>query len=234
MMNTKKRVICLLPALLAALCLCACDRTMKPTEWAPEDRPYTDSGTAAEGAEDSGWILSDGTASGPATTPGDLTAGADYVQSDGTASGSGAAPAPAESWAPDFVFSTTDADGQAWTDACFAGAKLTMLNSWAYWCGPCVGELPELQRLSEDYAAKGLQLLGVTDEADFELSVDKMKELGVTYPCLVADEALAEATYTGYVPTTLFVDQNGKVLDGAYVGSRSYADWAAIIEGYLG
>ncbi len=194
-----RRVLCLLLAALAALCLCACDRTTPAA-----------SGTAPGGGA-------------PAAAPADAAPKAESP-----------ADAPAESWAPDLVFSTTDADGTEWTDACFAGAKLTMLNAWAYWCGPCVGELPGLQQLSEDYAEKGLQLLGVTDEVDFEQSVAKMKELGVTYPCLVADEALTEATYTGYVPTTLFVDQNGKVLGGAYVGSRSYEDWAKIVEGYLG
>jgi hypothetical protein len=38
---------------------------------------------------------------------------------------------------------------------------------------------------------------------------------------------------TGYIPTTIFVDSSGKVLDSAYVGSRDYASWAAIIDGYL-
>ncbi len=132
------------------------------------------------------------------------------------------------------AFSTVDADGAAWTEACFADAKLTMLNYWAYWCPPCVGELPDLQRLSEDYADRGFRLVGITDEGDLELSAAKMQELGVTYPCLVNAPGLQEALYSGYVPTTVFVDGKGKILGEAYVGSRSYADWAKIIEGYLG
>ena len=138
-----------------------------------------------------------------------------------------------EGWSPDISFSTVDADGTAWTDACFSQNKLTMLNLWAYWCGPCVGELPDLQKLSEDYADKGLQIVGVTADNDYDLSVAKMAELGVTYPCLVLAGDLAEALSTGYVPTTVFVDQDGKVLDEAYVGSRDYEAWAGIIEGYL-
>ena len=148
----------------------------------------------------------------------------------GGESGSAAIPG----WEPDVAFSTTDADGTTWTDVCFGGAKLTMLNYWAYWCGPCVGELPDLQKLYEDYADRGFQLFGVTDEGDFARSVQKMQELGVTYPCLVNAAGLDKALYSGYVPTSLFVDENGKVLGEAYVGSRSYADWARIIEGYLG
>lgn len=145
-----------------------------------------------------------------------------------------AEPVLPEGWSPDIAFSTVDADGTAWTDACFAESKLTMLNLWGYWCGPCVSELPDLQQLSEDYADKGLRIVGVTTEGDFDRSVAKMAELGVSYPCLVLAGGMAEALSTGYVPTTVFVDQNGKVLDGAYVGSRDYAAWAEIIEGYLG
>ena len=105
-----------------------------------------------------------------------------------------------EAWSPDIAFSTVDADGTAWTDACFAENKLTMLNLWAYWCGPCVGELPDLQKLSEDYADKGLRILGVTDEGDFDRSVAKMAELGVSYPCLVLAGDMAEALSTGLCP----------------------------------
>ena len=166
----------------------------------------------------------------PATAPETVTEAA----ADTPETAPAAEDAVPEAWSPDIAFSTVDADGTAWTDACFAENKLTMLNLWAYWCGPCVGELPDLQKLSEDYADKGLQIVGVTADNDYDLSVAKMAELGVTYPCLVLAGDLAEALSTGYVPTTVFVDQDGKVLDGAYVGSRDYATWAEIIEGYLG
>lgn len=44
--------------------------------------------------------------------------------------------------------------------------------------------------------------------------------------CLVMD--------TGYIPVTIFVDGNGKVVDEVYVGSRSYSAWASVIEANLG
>lgn len=36
-----------------------------------------------------------------------------------------------------------------------------VLNFWATWCAPCAVEMPELQRLHEDYAARGLRIVGV-------------------------------------------------------------------------
>ena len=146
------------------------------------------------------------------------------------------APEPAElpaDWAPDISFVTVDLEGNTWTDTCFAGHKLTVLNLWAYWCGPCVREMPDLQKLAEDYADRGVQMLGVYYEEDEADDIRKLEELGVTYPCLRYVEEFDPFLNTGYIPVTLFLDGNGKVLGEAYIGSRNYDAWASIIEGYL-
>ena len=87
-----------------------------------------------------------------------------------------------DSWNPDVEFTTVDTEGNEWTDRAFADAKLTMINFWAYWCPPCVGELPDLQKLSETYP--DLQILGVSTEDYEEENIKTMKELGITYPTL--------------------------------------------------
>lgn len=137
-----------------------------------------------------------------------------------------------ENWDPELHFSTQDADGLAWTDADLAG-HLTMINYWAYWCGPCVSELPSLERLYETYADRGLLLLGVSNE-EFEAdNAVTVAETGVTYPCLRYTDDFDRYMNTGYIPTTIFVDANGQILGDPFVGSRSYEDWAAIVEDYL-
>ncbi len=137
------------------------------------------------------------------------------------------------SWSPDISFSTVDSNGKKWTDSCFQNAKLTMVNLWAYWCGPCCSEMPDLQQLSQDYAGRGLQILGISDEGYEADNIVTMKELGVTYPCLRYVSQFDEYMSTGSIPTTIFIDQYGKVVGKVYVGSRSYQAWAAIIESLL-
>jgi|GEM_PF-861998 len=136
-------------------------------------------------------------------------------------------------WTPDIVFSTVDIDGNTWTDACFSEYRITMINLWAYWCGPCVEELPDLQKLFEDYADRGVQLLGISPEEYERDNLQTLQSLGITYPCLRYTEDFDSYLMTGYVPTTIFVDSQGKVIGNAYVGSRSYADWADVLEGLL-
>lgn len=144
------------------------------------------------------------------------------------------APEPEASWEPDFTFTTVDFEGREWTDRVFADAELTMLNMWAYWCGPCVGELPDLQKLYENYADRGFQILGISMVEYEKENADLMESLGITYPCLRLTESLDAELNTGYIPATLFVDGEGHILGEVMVGSKSYDQWAAIVEGYLG
>ena len=140
--------------------------------------------------------------------------------------------APAD-WDPDFRFSTVDSEGNAWSDARFAESRLTMINLWAYWCGPCVGELPALQSLSENYADRGFRLLGISDAAYEKDNERAAADAGVTYPRLRYTAEFDDFMNTGYIPTTIFVEENGRVVGEAYVGSRSYDEWAAIVEELL-
>ena len=141
-------------------------------------------------------------------------------------------------FSPDFTFKTTDRAGNTYDESIFASAKLTMINFWEPWCGPCVGEMPDLQKLQEAYADRGFQILGVYGTPGMESEIDAILEsAGVTYPILCYCDAF-ESFQTGYVPTTVFLDAQGRVCavngeEAVYVGSRSYADWAAIVEALL-
>ena len=65
--------------------------------------------------------------------------------------------------APDF--SITADNGRTVSVPNFGG-KLLLLNFWASWCGPCVEETPSLSKLAQDYASKGVVVLGVSVDKD--------------------------------------------------------------------
>ncbi len=136
-------------------------------------------------------------------------------------------------------FNTTDRDGNIFTEEVFANAKITMINMWEPWCGPCVSEMPDLQRLYEDYWEDGLLILGVYSSTNMESDVDYILDMtGAEYPILLMPEELTR-WQTGYVPTTIFVDGNGRVIDFGVsdgpqiVGAHSYEDWEELIRYYL-
>ena len=145
---------------------------------------------------------------------------------------------PGPDFNPDFTFNTTDRDGNTWDETTFSQYELTMINFWEPWCGPCVNEIPDLERLYEDYMDKGFQIIGVYSEQTMESEVDGiLRDSNVSYPILHYTSEF-DQFQSGYVPTTIFVDREGKVLtmsfgENSVVGSKSYNEWAALINKYI-
>ncbi len=129
-----------------------------------------------------------------------------------------------------FSFSTTDLDASEVTsEALFKDAKVTVVNLWATWCGPCVRELPELEKLRQDYADKGVQVAGIlleTSAAALEDAKSILRDAGADYPVLLPTEEMGELINVQYIPTTYFVDPQGRVLGEAVVGAdvQGYRD----------
>ncbi len=134
----------------------------------------------------------------------------------------------------DLVFDTLDHEGNLVTNEIITGSKLVILNLWAPWCGPCVGEMPDLEKLYQKYKDDGLLILGVFSPYDSLDDVrDIIKECGVTYPCIVQDENLNKYEQT-YIPATFFFDGNGNLLESEpVIGSKSYDEWVKYVEKYL-
>ena len=150
------------------------------------------------------------------------------------ASGTGT---PEEDGYDGLVFSTVDRGGETWDQSVFLSHKLTMINFWEPWCGPCVGEMADLQRLQDTYADRGLLILGVYQTSGAEEDVDAvLSYTGVTYPILHYTQEF-DAFQSGYVPTTIFVDGEGRVIgegsSALYIGSNSFEGWAAVVEDLL-
>lgn len=143
-------------------------------------------------------------------------------------------------------FTAETLDGEQADQSIFEGKRVTMVNIWATFCGPCINEMPDLQKLHEDYADKGFQVVGIVcdiyeyngvfDENSINTAKEIVKDTGVKYVSLLPSETLNEAKLKDVtsVPETFFVDETGAVIAGPYIGSRSYESWAQIIDGILG
>lgn len=143
-------------------------------------------------------------------------------------------------------FESVDMKGKKVDYTIFEGKKLTMVNIWATFCGPCIKEMPDLQKISEEYADKGFQIVGMVcdvtlkQDGSYVESVmknaeDVVESTGVKYVNILPSESLNAAklseVYT--IPETIFVDENGNKVGESYIGSRSYEDWCRIIDGLL-
>lgn len=107
--------------------------------------------------------------------------------------------------------------------AIFSEAKVTMVNLWATWCGPCKRELPELAKMAKEFEEQDCQLIGVVLDCNNEekaaLAKELLAEAGVDYINLWAEDNIDEVFPVAGYPTTIFVDREGKILIDPIVGA---------------
>ena len=115
-----------------------------------------------------------------------------------------------------FDFSAMDSD--------YKGKKV-YINVWASWCGPCVREMPELEKAYQKLKDKeDVVFLSITSPSDDVFKnqspqdkdkatiLAKAQELGVTYPVLfdVNDRFLVNYTIRSF-PTHIFINSDGTI-----------------------
>lgn len=139
-----------------------------------------------------------------------------------------------------FDFQTLDImDGNVIKSEEFYKEKpLTLVNVWGTFCGPCKEEMPDLGKLYEDYKDK-VNFLGVVVDTNVSMDTNVeeaqqiIKDSGVNYknimPNPTTEDTLVNITA---MPTTFFVNSEGKVL-GGFVGKADKDSLAATIDKLL-
>ena len=153
--------------------------------------------------------------------------------------------ADTEPLGPFQFFTVEDIEGNEVTHEVFADADLTVINIWGTFCGPCIQEMPDLGALSQEYAEKNVQFIGLVGDAfDSQGNIDAaiveeakaiVAQTGADYLHLLPMNELlynVMSQISAY-PTTVFVDSEGKQVDYAYLGAADKATWAERIDAAL-
>jgi cytochrome c biogenesis protein CcmG, thiol:disulfide interchange protein DsbE len=110
--------------------------------------------------------------------------------------------------APDFSLETLSGETVSLSD--FRG-QVVLINYWATWCNPCRAEMPLLQRYADRYQ-KDLVVLAVNDGEPVDQVKSFVKELNLALPILLdPSETVTQQYRIRGFPTTMFVDQDGKI-----------------------
>ncbi len=128
-------------------------------------------------------------------------------------------------------FTGKDLDGnEVKSDELFSGNAVTVVNFWFTTCGPCVGELGDLEKLNKELGEKGGELIGInafTLDGD-KKSISEAKEVldknGASYRNVYFDSDSDAGKFTEGVyayPTTYVVDRNGNIVGNPIVGAIS-------------
>lgn len=150
--------------------------------------------------------------------------------------------------APDLMLGGLDAEdvyGRHVDQSLIADQKLVMVNVWATYCNPCISEMQGLGILSRELKDQGVMILGILSDctnADMTL-IDKNVETAR----LIAETTKADYTHllpsraifrdviaqVTAVPTTFFVDGQGRLVGQVYLGARDENAWREIIKSTL-
>ena len=131
-------------------------------------------------------------------------------------------------------FKSTTVENEPITSEIFKDYKITMINIWATWCGPCLAEMPDLSKL-QDELPEGSNLISFIldagdDEETRQTALDYIAEFNLKYISVIPDISIAKfvnSNITG-IPTTIFVDKEGNIVGDLMLG----APRGDIVKGY--
>ena len=132
-------------------------------------------------------------------------------------------------------FSAKTVEGGERSNDVFKDSKLTVVNVWGSWCGPCVQEIPELQKLSENMKDKNVNVIGIAQDAgsNFQAVKEVLDKSKVTYQNIIPSGPTEDFVMSLQAfPTTFFVDSQGKIVY-AIQGSKNLEGFTQIVDDLL-
>lgn len=114
-------------------------------------------------------------------------------------------------------FSLPDRDGKMVKVSDVVKAnKVTLIDFWASWCGPCRAEMPTVKRAYDFFKRKGLEVVGVSLDSNRESWLKAVDALGLNWihiSDLKGWQCSAAQTYGVHsIPSSVLVDSEGRVI----------------------
>lgn len=114
-------------------------------------------------------------------------------------------------------FSLRSLDGRTVRLSDYLGKDVVLLTFWATWCLPCLGEMPELEKIHQKYKDHGLTILAISmDGPETVANVDStIRRLGVTFPVLLDEDTRVSNVYnpTRDAPYAVIIGRDGSIVD---------------------
>ena len=113
--------------------------------------------------------------------------------------------------------------------------KVVLLNFWATWCGPCVREMPDLDRLYEKYSDNDSVVILAVNVGESSSTVQRfITQQGFGFPVACdSDTSISSAYNITAIPRTIIFNKDGTVSEDL-TGSRNYETFQSAVENALG
>ena len=112
-------------------------------------------------------------------------------------------------------FEEKDIAGKPLSIAKYKG-KVVLIDFWATWCGPCIGELPNVLKTYKKYHAKGFEIIGISLDKEEQTLTSFIKKRDMPWQQFFDGKGWGNKLAVKYgvnsIPMTYLLDGEGKIV----------------------
>lgn len=121
--------------------------------------------------------------------------------------------------APDFTLKNLKGDSISLSD--YKG-KAVFINFWAKWCGPCVQEMPSIDRLNRVVSGDEIAVITINIGEDGDVVENFMKDNNLNLEVLLDSYKSVASKYgVRSIPSTFIIDKSGRIT-GTKIGAHEW------------
>jgi thiol-disulfide isomerase/thioredoxin len=95
--------------------------------------------------------------------------------------------------------------------------KVVLIDFWATWCGPCVGELPHVKEAYNELHGKGFEVVGISLDSDKSKLTKFVADKKMEWPQYFDGKQWENEISTKYgiqsIPAMWLIDKKGNLRD---------------------
>ena len=111
--------------------------------------------------------------------------------------------------------------------------KYTLIDFWASWCGPCMGEVPHLKKTYDEFHKKGFEIYGVSFDSNRDKWLAAVEQNGMNWLHVSEvngfDNQAAKDYAVQGIPSNFLIDSQGTIVASNLRGEQLYEKIAELI-----